>query len=286
MNNYPIPSILTPLLANKDCLLAIGISGGKDSQAMLNYLKHLSTTHNWRCKLLAIHADLGRLEWQQTPQFVEHLCEEAGIELVVVKAKDDLLDGWRNRYYKLKTEKNNSIPFWSSAASRYCTSNYKIAPINKYLRQYQLVINAIGLRSEESTGRSKKPVLKVRNISTSSLFAKYCDLKTKKVRESPLSPEDAWTVWNQKGRKGRFCLDWLPIHDWELEKVWNWCGTSTSEWQRRRKLPDEDALLGWPAHPAYALGNERLSCQFCVLGSQNDLSNGKRYNPELFTELV
>lgn len=43
-----------------------------------------------------------------------------------------------------------------------------------------------------------------------------------------------------------------------------------------------EALDGWPAHPAYVLGNERVSCALCVLASRNDLVVGARHNPEAF----
>lgn len=38
-------------------------------------------------------------------------------------------------------------------------------------------------------------------------------------------------------------------------------------------------------HPAYN-GNERLSCVFCIMGSDNDILHGSIARPELFAELV
>jgi len=45
-------------------------------------------------------------------------------------------------------------------------------------------------------------------------------------------------------------------------------------------------LDGQSPHPIYATGNERLSCVFCVLGSDNDLRNGATQRPELFNRYV
>ena len=52
-----IPEELTPLLKRDDCALAISISGGKDSQAQLNWLSHLHKKYGWKAKMFCIHSD-------------------------------------------------------------------------------------------------------------------------------------------------------------------------------------------------------------------------------------
>jgi 3'-phosphoadenosine 5'-phosphosulfate sulfotransferase (PAPS reductase)/FAD synthetase len=66
-------------------------------------------------------------------------------------------------------------------------------------------------------------------------------------------------------KAGREWYDWAPIH-----------GLSTAE------VFATIAAAGQTPHPAYAGGNERLSCVFCIMGSRNDLAHGARANPELF----
>jgi 3'-phosphoadenosine 5'-phosphosulfate sulfotransferase (PAPS reductase)/FAD synthetase len=254
-----IPEELAPLLNRTDCALAISISGGKDSQAQLNWLCHLHKQHEWKAKIFCIHADLGRIEWAQTSSFVEKLASDVDLELVVVRReKGDLIDRWKQRFETLK-QQGNTKPFWSSAAARYCTSEMKVAPIDKYLRRYPLSIVCLGLRASESTNRAKKAVISPRKTISSK-------------RYEALDLERA--IANYDG-KSRLSINWLPVHDWSIHRVWEWCGTSTAEWERRRKLPDPLALDGWTAHPAYVLGkgNHRLSCSFCVLGDTNDLTN-------------
>lgn len=68
---------------------------------------------------------------------------------------------------------------------------------------------------------------------------------------------------------GRDWYHWLPIHDLSREDVF-------------RIIAD----AGQQPHYAYALGNERLSCVFCIMGSRNDLANGARHNPALFQKYV
>ena len=69
--------------------------------------------------------------------------------------------------------------------------------------------------------------------------------------------------------KSREWWDWYPIH-----------GLSTAQ------VFQTIADAGEKPHPAYARGNERLSCVFCIFGSRNDLRNGAIARPELYREYV
>lgn len=68
---------------------------------------------------------------------------------------------------------------------------------------------------------------------------------------------------------GRTWLEWLPIHELLVDDVF--------------RLIRE---AGEEPHWAYASGNERLSCIFCIMASRNDLANGARHNPELLSEYL
>lgn len=71
---------------------------------------------------------------------------------------------------------------------------------------------------------------------------------------------------NERGTvKGRDWFDWLPIHDMTTEQVW-------------REIARGPLL----AHHAYALGNNRLSCIFCIMGSTSDLRNGREQHPAVY----
>ncbi|EPH3360579.1 phosphoadenosine phosphosulfate reductase family protein [Citrobacter freundii] len=61
--------------------------------------------------------------------------------------------------------------------------------------------------------------------------------------------------------------EWLPIHEIMTDEVF-------ATIRESGQLP----------HYAYALGNERLSCVFCIMASRNDLRNGGRYHPELLEQ--
>ena len=65
--------------------LAISISGGKDSDAMLRHLVALHRAQGWKGELFAITADLGRIEWPGTLEHMQATCNQLNVELVIVR---------------------------------------------------------------------------------------------------------------------------------------------------------------------------------------------------------
>lgn len=281
--------------------LVISISGGKDSQALLNTLAAWHRERAWPGPVLALHSDLGRAEWKQTAEHVRRITAHAGIELVVVRRpKGDLFSRFEERAAAvagsaipwapskqrryctshLKTgpidarlRRIEGTPWAPTASRRYCTSDLKRAPCDTALRAHRLVVSAMGFRAQESTDRAARHVVAVRRRITSV-----------HLRGLPIARAlDEWLRW---GGERRLALDWNPLHRWTKADVWEACGTSEDELRLRRRAYaagyHEEALDGWPAHPAYVLGNERVSCALCVLASRNDLVVGARHNPEAF----
>ncbi|WP_230294259.1 phosphoadenosine phosphosulfate reductase family protein [Deinococcus sp. 6GRE01] len=85
-------------------------------------------------------------------------------------------------------------------------------------------------------------------------------------RRAKASP---WQLNADQSVAGRTWHEWLPIHDLSTPDV-------------LRIVADASQEL----HPAYAMGNERLSCVFCIMASANDLRNGALHNPELYAKYV
>jgi 3'-phosphoadenosine 5'-phosphosulfate sulfotransferase (PAPS reductase)/FAD synthetase len=67
--------------------------------------------------------------------------------------------------------------------------------------------------------------------------------------------------------RGREWYEWLPIHGFTAAEVF-----ATIK------------AAGQEPHWAYAAGNQRLSCVFCIMGSPRDLANGARHRPDLFAK--
>ncbi len=228
----------TPLalaLAERDAgaLFVVNHSGGKDSQAMLIHVLEVVPA----AQVLVVHATLGESEWPGALEHAQQQADAAGVPFLVAQASKTLL-GMVERRHATRPE----VPSWPSASTRQCTSDLKRGPITREVRRYATargitrIVNCMGLRATESSGRAKRP---------------------------------AWSDHAEHGAAGRSWYDWLPIHT----------------------LSTADVLTtvhgaGQQLHPAYAMGNERLSCVFCIMASASDLRNGALRNPELYARYV
>src|SRR5690242_8359761 len=147
--------------------VAIGISGGKDSDvAAFETLAVLERAGHKGARVL-IHSDLGRVEHTDSRPACERLAIRLGIELIVVKRKaGDLMDRWLvrwqhnlERYCQLQCVK--MILPWSTPAMRFCTSELKTAVICRDLVerfQHSTILSVVGLRRQESATRAQAPV--------------------------------------------------------------------------------------------------------------------------------
>ena len=266
--------ILPPLIARMlaaGAALTVSISGGKDSQAMLAALAALWRRERWRSAFSTLHCCLGRMDWPEARPHSERLAAQAGLPIAVVRREQgDLLADMQQR---LEKTRGTGTPFWPSAQFRYCTSDNKTRPSDAQLRRHHLVISAEGIRAEESPARAKKQPVSLRPSITSKVF-------------KDLTPEEAVAA-ARPGR--RAAVNWYPIFDWTLAEVWEACATSADDIAHRRTLYAEGqtarALAGCPVAEAYVLGNDRFSCQLCILASLNDLRVGRRHNPALWETL-
>ncbi|MBW9113137.1 phosphoadenosine phosphosulfate reductase family protein [Rhizobium cauense] len=178
--------------------VAIGVSGGKDSQAAaLAAFRYLDQCGHVGPRIL-VHADLGVVEWRDSLRICEELAAHLGCELLVVRRKaGDLMDRWEarwrssiDRYAALETV--TLVPCWSTPRMRFCTSELKTHVIQAELRRRykgQTVINATGVRREESAARSKA------------------------------------TVADQGTVNDNF-INWRPIVDWTVQEVFSAIDTS------------------------------------------------------------
>ncbi len=340
-----VPTIIQQAIA-AGATLAVSISGGKDSHAIANLLAAHWRENGLNNPIFALHMDLGRAEWKETPAHVDRIADENELPLVVVRRpQGDLVQEIEDRMEKLRgtgkpfwpssasryctaDQKRSQAdkvyrdvetavaPFWPSSTNRYCTSHHKSNQADKAYRRYDLIISAEGNRAQESPKRRKDPVVSVRTQITAKPLR---DLPVDEALATWLAvtelldagdetavreqfPEFSYYIGKQRPR---LAITWYAIHDWLLEDVWQACGTSGFDVAQRRavyqyaiELEDWDgdtavvealkwlAVKGFPAHPAYVYGNERLSCALCILANDNDIRNGARRQPELAAHYI
>ncbi|MCU7369504.1 hypothetical protein PEC18_01085 [Paucibacter sp. O1-1] len=77
----------------------VGVSGGKDSQALAYRVQaHLDEIGHAGPRAL-IHSDLGRIEWRDSAPVCERLAERLGWELITVRRPaGDMVDRWLSRW--------------------------------------------------------------------------------------------------------------------------------------------------------------------------------------------
>jgi 3'-phosphoadenosine 5'-phosphosulfate sulfotransferase (PAPS reductase)/FAD synthetase len=146
----------TPDLTAFDVIL-INSSGGKDSQAMLDYVAELAAAAGVADRVTVLHCDLGHVEWPGTRDLAERQAAHYGFRFEV-----------RRREQGPLLEQVRARRMWPSAAARYCTSDQKRGPARKLITELVAelaldrparVLNCLGLRAEESRGRARKPML-------------------------------------------------------------------------------------------------------------------------------
>jgi 3'-phosphoadenosine 5'-phosphosulfate sulfotransferase (PAPS reductase)/FAD synthetase len=117
----------------------------------------------------------------------------------------------------------------------------------------------------------RDPIMReVRRYAKANGFTTIITCMGLRAAESPKRAKmQTWTKSTRGSVAGRNWFEWLPIHAMSTADVF--AGI---------------AAAGQKPHYAYALGNERLSCVFCILGSANDARNGAVHHPELYAQYV
>jgi hypothetical protein len=118
-----------------DAVVAIGVSGGKDSVACaLAVARYLDAIGHAGPRVL-VHADLGRVEWKDSAPSCERLAATIGWELITVRRRaGDMLARWQKRWENNVTRYRELscvrlILPWSTPSMRFCTSELKSAVI-------------------------------------------------------------------------------------------------------------------------------------------------------------
>jgi 3'-phosphoadenosine 5'-phosphosulfate sulfotransferase (PAPS reductase)/FAD synthetase len=163
-------------LIARGALFVCNSSGGKDSQAMFLTLRELVPAN----QLIVVHAHLAEVEWDGSIDFIKSTIGDTA--LVIAHPSKTFFD---------MVEHRGMFP---SPSTRQCTSDLKRGPIEREIRRYLkahpefggLVVNCMGMRAEESPGRSKLQTFKRSELNS---------------------------------KAGREWYDWLPIHDLTTEQV-------------------------------------------------------------------
>jgi 3'-phosphoadenosine 5'-phosphosulfate sulfotransferase (PAPS reductase)/FAD synthetase len=179
---------MIPNLHSYDRIL-VNSSAGKDSQtALAETVRRADAAGYPRARIVVVHCDLGRVEWEGTRELAELQASHYGLRFEVVKRDRDLL-------HQLEHERK----MWPDMARRWCTSDQKTAQVRKLITtlageiraehgRQPRILNVLGIRAAESPKRAKMAEFELDSAASS----------------------------------GRRHVDrWLPIFHWTTDQVWN-----------------------------------------------------------------
>jgi len=206
-------------LLSANCPVAIGVSGGKDSQAAaLATFRHLDSIGHSGPRIL-VHADLGSVEWKDSLRICEELADYLKCDLVVVRRKaGGLMERWESRWLSSQTRYEllstvTLVPCWSTPAMRFCTSEQKTHVIMADLKRRfpgQKIVNVTGVRREESATRARMAVADSDANGQVWTWRPIIDLTVDEVfamiDASGLHPHPAYRVFGMTRVSCRWCI--------------------------------------------------------------------------------
>ena len=170
--------INTALADGKNTVCAFGVSGGKDSSTLVNETNDHLDSIGFDGTRILVHSNLGLIEHSQSLEICERLSQKTGLPLIVVEPLRPMLERWEYRWECVTRRFQNletvRISTWaSSAMNRYCTSEEKVVPITRFLKKTypgKTILNAVGIRREESKKRAQKPISETNKMLTVKTF--------------------------------------------------------------------------------------------------------------------
>ncbi len=261
--------------------IIVNTSAGKDSQAMLDVIVKMARDAGCLDKVIAVHADLGRVEWTGTKELAAEQAKLYGVRFEMVEREQgDLLDNVMQKHASIvkrdkRSKKTGELQVaWPDPQNRWCTSEHKTAQVTKLITK---VVDEVSMKLWGRTfAKGSDMPRKVRVLSCLGIRAKESGQRGKRMAVLMAKNGDAIEFETSASNGKRVVDEWCPIADWTWEQVW--------------KCIDES---GVPYHPAYdgavkgdRKGSSRLSCCFCMMASKRDLVLAAQRNPELAQEYI
>jgi 3'-phosphoadenosine 5'-phosphosulfate sulfotransferase (PAPS reductase)/FAD synthetase len=262
-------------------IIIVNTSGGKDSQCQMGVIVEMAKKQGCLDKVIAVHADLGRMEHTGTMELAREQAEAYGLPFIVVTRKQgDILDNVMQKHESIvkrdKRDKNGEIQVaWPDKDNSWCTSEHKTAQVMKLVTKLvdEFSIKTWGRKFHRGSDMPRK----VRILSCLGLRSEESGPRSKRLAKMIADNGHAIRP-NHKGHSnGKRSVDeWFPIESWTTKQVWDYIEASGV-----RYAPTYDGLS-----KGDRCGMSRLSCCFCICASKRDLVISARKYPELAEEYI
>lgn len=229
-------------------VVILNTSGGKDSQTMLRKVAAELAEQGFAGRLVVVHCDLGRMEWDGVRDLAIEQGAAYGFEVEVVsRPQGDLLDQIADR---------GMMP---GPSTRFCTSDHKTAQVAKVMTR-----EAAAWHLEHAPAGKKRSTRRCRIANVLGLRAQESDKRAEKLAGGHETPNGRLSNATM-----REVVDVHPIASWTEAEVWA-----------------DIKASGVRYHEAYDLGMPRLSCRFCIFASRSVLMLAGIHNREALEEYV
>ena len=226
----------------------VGVSGGRDSQALAYRVCAHLDDIGHQGRRILIYADLGRVDWRDSLPVCERLAQRLGVELVVVR---------RNAGDMM----DRWLSRWAANVARYAN-----------LECVKLILPWSTAAQRFCTAELKSQVIarEMRRRFPEGDVVSAVGIRREESAKRARMP--AWKQDERTTRRRGAGHTWNPLLGW-----------------RRGDVNDYVRIRGDELHEAYRLyGSTRVSCAFCVLGSEHDLraSSNCADNHAIYREMV
>lgn len=256
--NFTIPPIADAQrlfdMVRAGAMVVFNHSGGKDSQAALAAtMTAVRAAGLPTQRFVVLHADLSEVEWEGAQ---EHAAQDAarwGLPLVVVKAKAGKA-----------TAKLLGVPVGSPKSL--------LAMVRSRHRKRPDAPAWPTPDVRQCTSDLKAGPLQSGMIAYAKQHGYKLIVSVEGLRAAESTGRANRPIWHRDAdlsKAGREGWTYLPIHGFTQPQVFQTI-----------------AAVGARPHEAYARGNERFSCAFCIMGSQGDIQRGAVHRPELYQEYL
>ena len=277
-------------------IIAVSSSGGKDSECALDVTYCTAEKQGVTDRIVVIHADLGRVEWEGSKEVAQAQAEYFGVpfvaafrtkdgqrqgllEHVVAKHNDNLTKTEQMVEIEVRDENGKKTgdklhmsvaeaatngfraPWFGVGILRYCTSDHKRGPIST-------VYTAMADLWRKETGLTRPcRILEVCGMRAGE--------SSERAKLQPFTERPKNKAWSGNQQISQ----WLPIHHWKSA-----CDPKFDPATDTDDVWDNIHKKGLPYHHAYDLGMPRLSCVFCPYQNREAMTLAARHNPTLLDE--